>query len=99
MTGCDLNSFQEDGIIIDQLCKVEFIGVAVYTVPDKLLVKANQKYLDTLETQNELVQRCWDKAVISKTVISITEYEYKSGNGDVTYWDSALNPIIEAGQI
>ncbi len=89
----------EDGINIDQLCENEFVGIAVYTVPDKILVRANHKYLDSLEFQNELVQRCWQKAVSSKTIISITEYENKSGNGDFTYWDSVLSPIVEAGQV
>lgn len=34
---------------LSQLCKSNDIGVAVYSVPDMVLIKANQKYLDFLE--------------------------------------------------
>lgn len=34
---------------LSQLCKSNLVGIAVYSVPDMILVKANQKYLDFLE--------------------------------------------------
>lgn len=34
---------------LSQLCKSNVVGVAVYSVPDMVLIKANQKYLDFLE--------------------------------------------------
>lgn len=103
----------------DQFCKTESFGVAIYTVSDLILIKANQHYLDSLELPNtlknkcigseiskinprwkqNLVQRKWDEAVSSQTVITITEYENVSANGEVTYWDSILIPILESGNI
>ncbi len=109
---------EENPIIMDQFCKSESIGVALYTVPDRILVKANQKYLDDLEFpynkkrksfgkrievinpswKNETIQRSWHEAVHSQTVVSITEYENINFDGDITYWDSVLTPILVAGQ-
>ncbi|GEP62737.1 hypothetical protein CBE01nite_05050 [Clostridium beijerinckii] len=34
---------------LSELCKSNFVGVAVYSVPDMILIKANQQYLDFLE--------------------------------------------------
>ncbi|WP_026888608.1 PAS domain-containing sensor histidine kinase [Clostridium beijerinckii] len=34
---------------LSELCKSNFVGVAVYSVPDMILMKANQEYLDFLE--------------------------------------------------
>ncbi|WP_238899758.1 PAS domain-containing sensor histidine kinase [Clostridium sp. YIM B02500] len=34
---------------LSELCKSNFVGVAVYSVPDMILIKANQEYLDFLE--------------------------------------------------
>lgn len=119
---------EENGIIdeisdinlqFDLQCKTECIGVAVYTVPDTILVKVNQKYLDSLELpynqknncigsgiseintrwQNDLVQRKWQEAVYSQTIVTITEYENTNANGETTYWDSILTPIVESGTV
>lgn len=45
-----LNSrFEHNNSYLEQLCRTDFVGVAIYTVPEMVLVKANQKYLDFLE--------------------------------------------------
>ena len=120
MKNLDENYFiKENGIIAAQLYKSEFIGIAAYTVPDRILVKVNQKYLETLEFpynqkrnslgrsieeidtrwKDKIAQKYWQEAINSQTVVTITEYENTSYNGNITYWDTVLTPIIEAGQV
>lgn len=41
--------FEDNHIYLSQLCESNIVGVAVYSVPDMILVKANQKYLSFLE--------------------------------------------------
>lgn len=43
-------SFEDRYPYITQLCKSELTGVAVYSVPDLMLVKANQTYLNFLDS-------------------------------------------------
>jgi hypothetical protein len=47
--------FEDKCIYLEQLCMSNLIGIAVYTVPDLILIKANDKYINFL--QNPYNQR------------------------------------------
>lgn len=90
-------------------------GIGIYSAPDMILLKANEKYISFFDEPYNKRENCIGRNIadiigeyrrsIINTVLktgrtyNVDEYMYKSLNKGVTYWQMTIVPIIENQEI
>jgi nitrogen-specific signal transduction histidine kinase len=106
--------FEYNNMYLEEIYKSNISGIAVYSVPDMILIKANEKYLDYLEEpfnnkyisfgkKIEYINTGWKGSLLEKTFKEVIDTKKTVQikeylHKGITYFDSIITPLCTSGE-
>lgn len=107
--------FEHNNMYLEEMYKSNISGIAVYSIPNMILIKANEKYLDYLEEpfnnkyisfgeKIEYINTGWQGSQLEKTFKEVIDTKKTVQikeylHKGVAYFDSIITPLCTSGEL